>query len=350
MANYRSKTWLFRWLLQQRQHQTSGFTLTEVIISIAIAGVIVSSLLSLVVEFLQIDRREITLERVQRDMQKAMDYISDDLEESVYVYDNARLLEIVNDIGQLSDVMGTGGVGSGDAVPLLAFWRTVPLDDADLEACNGTDEACRVARTRRASYSLVVYYKQHRDDADPNNPWQGESVIRRYELPEYPDGANFSSTDLASETSDGYVDPISETGRTNFETWEPNVAPALVGGESQVLVDFVKETDIDAVAPVDCRALIANFNSPLTGETDLTADDYNYVLSPADATDEAGFFTCIRQPQLEEDAFRTTQDVYLFLRGNAETENRFLGPSGDNSRFPLLQTQVKLRGVINRDR
>ena len=216
MANYRSKTWLFRWLLQQRQHRTSGFTLTEVLISIAIAGVIVSGLLSLVVELLQIDRREIALERVQRDMQRTLDYISDDLEEAVYVYDNTRLLEIVEDIGQLDDVMGAGGVGSGDAVPLLAFWRTDPLDDVDLEACDGTDEACRVARTRRASYSLVVYYQQHRDDADPNNPWQGESVVRRYELPEYPDDANFGAANLEDERSEGYVDPISDTGRTNF--------------------------------------------------------------------------------------------------------------------------------------
>lgn len=350
MANYRSKTWLFRWLLHQRKRQTSGFTLTEVLVSIVIAGIIVSGLLSLVIELLQIDRREITLERVQRDMQSAMDYISDDLEEAVYVYDNDQLLDIVDDIEQLSDVMGMGGVGSGDAVPLLAFWRTVPLDDVDLEACNGTDEACRVARTRRASYSLVVYYQQHRNDADPNNPWRGESVIRRYELPEYPDSANFSAANLADETSVGYVDPISDTGKTNFETWEPDVAPALVEGESQVLVDFVQEIDIDASNPVNCPALIANFNSPLTGETDLTAEEYNYVLSPGATTDRSGFFACIRQPQLENDTFRTTQDVYLFLRGNAETENRFLGPSGNDSRFPLLQTQVKLRGVINRDR
>ena len=171
MANSRSKIWLFRWLLQQQKRQVSGFTLTEVLISIAIAGLIVSGLLSLVVELLQIDRREITLERVQRDMQRAIDYISDDLEEAVYVYDNARLGEIVDDIGQLDALEGPGGVGSGDAVPLLAFWRTVPLDDADLDACDATKEACRIARTRRSSYSLVVYFQQHRNDADPDYPW-----------------------------------------------------------------------------------------------------------------------------------------------------------------------------------
>ncbi len=351
MANSRSKIWLFQWLLQRQKHRTSGFTLTEVLISVAIAGVIVSGLLSLVVELLQIDRREITLERVQRDMQRAMDYIADDLEEAVYVYDNTRLLEIVDDIEQLSDEMGPGGVGTGDAVPLLAFWRTVPLTDGALENCDDGDDACLVARTRRASYSLVVYYQQHRDDADPNNPWQGESVIRRYELSKYPadlEDADFNVADLESLVSAGYVEPINTT---NFEDWEPEVAPAAVERMDlvPVLVDFVGATNIDAVAPVDCRALIANFNSPLTGEADPAADDYNYVLSPADVTEQTGFFACIREPQLEDDAFRSTQDVYLFLRGNAESENRFLGPSGNDSRFPLVQTQVKLRGVVDKD-
>ncbi|MFG6096596.1 type II secretion system protein [Leptothoe sp. ISB3NOV94-8A] len=349
MVNYHSKILLHRWLLQRRKHKASGFTLTEVLISVAIAGVIVSGLLSLVVELLQIDRREITLERVQRDMQQALDYISDDLEEAVYVYDNTRLLEIVEDIDELNDRVGAGGEGTGDAVPLLAFWRTVPLDDADLEDCNGTDEACRVARTRRTSYSLVVYLQQHRDDADADSAWQGQSVIRRYELPEYPDTANFSATDLDEETSEGYVNPVDSLGKTNFEVWAPNAAPAVVAGESPVLVDFVREADIDAPNAIDCRALIFDLNSRLIGEIDPTANDYDYVLSPAEATEETGFFACIQEPQLASGSFRSTQDVYLFLRGNAQSENRFLGPAGKDSSLPVLQTQVKLRGVIDKD-
>ncbi|ESA32690.1 prepilin-type n-terminal cleavage methylation domain-containing protein [Leptolyngbya sp. Heron Island J] len=344
MADYRSKTWLYRWLLQKQQRRTTGFTLTEVLISIAIAGVIISGLLFLVVELLQIDRREIALERVQRDMQRALDYIADDLEEAVYVYDNDSLLEIVDNIALLSDEMGPGGPGSGEAVPLLAFWRTVPLDDDDLlDDCSAApdEEACLVARTRRASYSLVVYYQQHRDDGDATSPWEGQSVLRRYELPQYADLSTFAETA-------GYEDPITETN-TNFENWEPSEAPAAVGGNSAVLVDFVEETSIDADGAIDCPALIFDLNSPLTGEVDATAEQYNYVLSPADATNRAGFFACIRQPDLADGSFRANQDVYLFLRGNAESANRFLQPAGVGSRFPVLQTQVQLGGVINRD-
>ncbi|NEZ56435.1 prepilin-type N-terminal cleavage/methylation domain-containing protein [Leptolyngbyaceae cyanobacterium CCMR0082] len=344
MANYHSKSWLYRWLLQQRKHRTSGFTLMEVLISMIIAGIIISGLLFLVVELLQIDRREIALERVQRDMQRAIDYIADDLEEAVYVYNDVRMQEIVDDIQILSDQMGTGVEGSGDAVPLLAFWRTVPLDDDVLpDTCTGNDdemEICRVARTRRASYSLIVYYQQHRDDTDADYVWKGPSVLRRYELPQYANLATFTETP-------GYADPITDQA-TDFENWEPSTTPDAVGGNSVALVDFVEQADPGGTA-VDCRNLVFGLNSRLTGENDNTNDVYDYVVTPENATDAAGFFACIRQPNLADGDFRTTQDVYLFLRGDVESENRFLGPASDGSRFPVLQTQVKLRGVINKD-
>ncbi|EKV00907.1 prepilin-type N-terminal cleavage/methylation domain-containing protein [Leptolyngbya sp. PCC 7375] len=347
MADYRSKTWLYRWLLQRRQHKASGFTLTEVLISIAIAGVIVSGLLFLVVELLQIDRREIALERVQRDMQRAMDYIADDLKEAVYVYDSSSLPDIVNDIVDADLSVGPGVAGSGDAVPLLAFWRTVPIDDTVLpDTCTGSNEEieiCRVAKTRRASYSLIVYYQKHRDDGAANYPWQGESVLRRYELPQYAPGT-------LNRVDRNHVEPIDENnGETIFEEWTDIVTTAIAGGESAVLVDFVEEANIDGAGAIDCRTLISNFNSPLTGETDITADEYNYVLTPTDATEQTGFFACVRAPEPAGENFRATQDVYLFLRGDTRSASRFLGPASDNSIRPALQTQVKLRGVIDKD-
>ncbi|MFG6103934.1 type II secretion system protein [Leptothoe sp. EHU-05/26/07-4] len=346
MADYRSKTLLYRWLLQRRQYKASGFTLTEVLISIAIAGVIVSGLLFLVVELLQIDRREIALERVQRDMQRAMDYIADDLKEAVYVYDSSSLPDIVADIQELSDEEGPGVTGSGDAVPLIAFWRTVPIEDDVLpDTCTGSRreiEICRVAKTRRASYSLVVYYQKHRDDGAANYPWQGESVLRRYELPQYNPGTLNVTT--------GYIEPIDlNNGETIFEEWTDIVTTAISGGESAVLVDFVEEANIDGAGAIDCRALIADFNSPLTGEVDIAADEYNYVLTPTDATEQTGFFACVRAPEPAGENFRATQDVYLFLRGDTRSASRFLGPASDNSIRPALQTQVKLRGVIDKD-
>jgi hypothetical protein len=137
---------------------------------------------------------------------------------------------------------------------------------------------------------------------------------------------------------------------TLFEGWTPDGTVTLAG-KTRVLVDYVDgiatPTSPGEVA-VDCRNLISGLNSSLTGEADVTADQYNYELSPASVTNTTGVFSCIRDPDTDGD-FRANQDVYLFLKGNANSFSEFLQPAGVGSRLPVLQTQVKLGGVINRD-
>ncbi|TAN85658.1 MAG: prepilin-type N-terminal cleavage/methylation domain-containing protein, partial [Phormidium sp. SL48-SHIP] len=65
----------------------SGFTLTEILVSMIIAGLVMSGLLGLMVELLTSDARETARTETQREMQMALDYISSDIRESVYVYD-----------------------------------------------------------------------------------------------------------------------------------------------------------------------------------------------------------------------------------------------------------------------
>ena len=69
-----------------------GFTLIEVLVSMVVAGFVISGLMFLVVDLLRTDQRELTLEQTQQDMKRALDYISDDLREAVFVYDNPTVL------------------------------------------------------------------------------------------------------------------------------------------------------------------------------------------------------------------------------------------------------------------
>ena len=64
-----------------------GFTLIEVLVSMVVAGFVISGLMFLVVDLLRTDQRELTLEQTQQDMKRALDYISDDLREADFVYD-----------------------------------------------------------------------------------------------------------------------------------------------------------------------------------------------------------------------------------------------------------------------
>ena len=349
MANSFSKTLLYRWLLQKQRSQQSGFTLTEVLVSMVIAGIIISGLLFLVVELLRVDRREIALEQVQRDMQRAMDYVSDDLREAVYVYpvlSSAGVIPgttisegIVDRIPELKT-----RIDSSRSVPVLAFWRINPISDLP-DTCTGSaDEVrnCELAKTRRVTYSLVVYYQQPRDTVTANYPWQGESVLRRFELEQYVPGS--------LTTTPGYRDPV-DRALTNFEQWEPDgtVTSQVVRDSTQVLVDYVDSVSTDLATAVSCPNLIRDLNSPLTSETDAAAAQYDYLLSPINATNTTGMFTCVRNPESVDLASRSTQDVYLFLQGNAQAAGSSLQPASQVSRLPALSTQVKLGGVIDRD-
>ena len=120
-----------------------------------VAGIVVSGLLYLVVELLQIDRREAALTQTQQDMQRALDYIADDIREAVYVYSDPATVVSSDKVQDLP---------SGSR-PILAFWRpvaqTVPNNLCDKWAPNATDadveqyDKCQVLEIRQASYSLV---------------------------------------------------------------------------------------------------------------------------------------------------------------------------------------------------
>ena len=73
-------------LIPRGRPKTSGFTLIELLVTLIVGSIILAGLPYLVVELLQISRREEVLTRTQQDMKRALDYISRDVREAVYVY------------------------------------------------------------------------------------------------------------------------------------------------------------------------------------------------------------------------------------------------------------------------
>lgn len=79
---------LLNWFwVYSKNSETAGFTLIELLVAIVIASLIIVVLLSLVVEILQIDHRQAARDETQQEMQRALNFISEELREAVYVYD-----------------------------------------------------------------------------------------------------------------------------------------------------------------------------------------------------------------------------------------------------------------------
>ena len=312
----KSISYLRRRLSTSRCFRLSGFTLLELLVAMVVSSIVVSGLLYLVVELLKTDRREMVLNQTQQDMQRALDYIGDDIREAVYIYSTPSTV-----VGQLADI-----VPSSDGVPILAFWRPEPVDTSVLPAaCTSLGAStttifrqCEVLKIRQSAYSLVVYLQKPKDS---NATWKGKSRIVRYKLDKYSNLATLTSTP-------GYRDPASEG--VNFSTWS---SLGTTAGSKSVLVDFVD-------APSDPAGYTPSCSSLGTG--------YTIVPSTA-ATANKSFYGCIRDPSAgtANAASGGNQDAYLFLRGNIDGAGG-VGSLGRDSALPTLETRVLMRGVIDK--
>lgn len=278
-----------------------GFTLTELLIAIVVSSIIIATLLYLVVELLMINRREDVLTQTQQDMRRAIDYITRDVSEAIYVYATPQLVE-----DELDDLP------VGD--PILAFWRLAPVDTSDLDCSRFTDtqlEECTALRVRQNTYNLVVYIQQENNG---NSLWRGPSRIVRYELPKYQNAANLANL-VQTPT---YDDPSQRTN--SFETWTAR-AGTRTGYSPPVLVDYV-----DAINDVELDAS----KCPLGyGAATETSDSF-YACLPTDAG-----------------VVDRNQSLRVYLRGNA-SDALSMATFNDAGKLPALESEVLVRGVIGK--
>jgi type II secretory pathway pseudopilin PulG len=323
------------------RHKTSGFTLIELLVSIILGSTIVLALMALVIELLTTDARETARTETQREMQMALDYISRDLREAVYVYDGACLA------GQDERPKTEGAAAKCGAlfskiqvppksVPVLAFWKLDSLPEK--VKCPETLD-CLSGR----SYTLVVYLLARNDANDPT--WKGKARIQRFELPKY---------NINGVATTGYADPVDSEEGTTFTNW-PGKGKSLnvnVGiGNAPVLVDFV-----------DDRSLGDPELQEALGEANIdVACPEEYILTPHNATlgkygfeQVRNFYACIKvtdalKPDRDTSTDATTafnQKVILFIRGNAAGKPGI--KDANEGYMPAIATQVLNRGVFDK--
>jgi prepilin-type N-terminal cleavage/methylation domain-containing protein len=349
-----------RWRLSPtKANPAKGFTLLELLVSLAIGSIIVYTMLILVVELLKTNQREAARSDTQREVQSALDYIARDLREAVYVYDG-NCLQSTRAVGCPSDPAHRGllsylptglnaSSGSSFNIPILAFWRVDPLPSRLVSTCATraadfspvppatlAQELAGIPCVSRRMYTLVVYSLRSNPVNDPT--WKGKSRITRYTLPQF-------STDVAAgnainTTTLGWFSPIDKN--TTFPSW-PLVAngaepagrgtPAL---SQDVLIDFVDD-QVQANGDVKCPILPA------------TVTNQAYVLTPTVAQ-RRGFYTCVNVSlggtPLAPTVNQPNQEVVVYINGNAAGRGGIPRDTG-NLVIPM-ETRVLTRGALNK--
>lgn len=329
------KTIFYQWkkrLFQKSKKNNQGFTLIELLVTVMIAGVIITPLLALMFGLLDDNRKEMALTETQQEMKRALSYITSELKGAVFVYNGTQLNTLVTD-----NYLPNFGA---DTNPILAFWKieTLPSDqlpdnctstkvdpvnDLPNVVNSDTDKAvCNNLRIERRSYTLVVYL-QSIDNS--NDTWQGNSRILRYQLPKFSDIQNNldPTPDVLTRTV-GYVDPRSES---TFENWPKNL----------------EKVSLQSARPADTAVALVDFvDDPIADRPRVTVPDCpspEYGRSPLDDNNFKSFFVCVKTPEQSNN-----QETFLYLRGSSEGKYGL----GDSAFFPILQTQVISRGVLDK--
>lgn len=325
---------------KRRQHQpkTAGFTLIEILVALIIAALIITPLLGFMLNILTTDRREQAKASTEQELQAALDYITRDLEQSVYIYD-------AKGIGNIKNQLPTAPANMAWE-PVLVFWKRQIIPDiipiGSGTNCASSPGACDDAFV----YSLVSYFLTKKTNCSADT-WSCTAQIRRFET-------RGAAKDLDGDTATGEtVDPgfnsflsllnqqpsPSVPGDNLFEkrmnSWQKDTGNYL--RDSQVLIDYIDQTT-SGVPAVTCS------NEPGTNNAGNTVPRWEEVPASTVNTDfqTESFVACV-------DPSRTTAKVSL--RGNAlariKPKNNPPTYSADDSvYFPTASIQVQGRGFV----
>lgn len=197
----------------RRKGLNYGFTLIELLVAALIASLLVSVLLGFLLAVLDSDRKETAKSNAQEELQAAISYIADDLQEAIYIYGADALAGINSQLPHTQTTGTSSECNTTNCTPILVFWKrnsyspnstgTYSKIGADpssrLLGCmpykeptncdqqSGT-EASKEANPYQTAFgrdtyttALVAYYLKN-DSANTSSTWSNTARILRWEI------------------------------------------------------------------------------------------------------------------------------------------------------------------------
>lgn len=320
--------------------QYSGFTLIELLVALLIATLVITPLLGFMINVMNTDRQEQAKATTEQEIQAALDYITRDLQQAVYIYDAAGIQAI-----NRTDGLGLPFSDSTDRVPVLVFWKRELINKVIAIATNEKDDTY--------VYSLVAYYLIKDSNTSSISP-SNAARISRWQIS---DGVIANSGGV---TCNGYTakyinnDYCPSAGFALFNLNEPGTLEEKMNKWKRLSQYTSKNAaGQDVVNPVNPSAPITllyyidqtttttaapeKVSCP-TGST-LVAPNISTINSRA-TFNMTSFYACI-------DRIDTTAQV--FIRGNALARLQSNNLSYQNrlrAYFPTASVTVQGRGVL----
>jgi len=309
--------------------KTSGFTLIELLVAMIMAFLIIGPLMSFMLNTLNTDRKEQAKATSEQEIQAALDFIAQDLDQAVYIYDADGLNKnstdnppgIKDQIPPVATAPNSTCVNNASniCVPILAFWKrefnqgSLPVNGSNVNGVNDT-----------FVYALVVYYFIQGNNA--NGTWSNVSRIGRFEI------------------RDGVVDPNNPTNANGTPIYVQNQNPSPgfqlfdLTLSGQALKDKMDSWLKNATQSyTDFPFILVDYIDQSKSITANCPANMQQIVPPSSV---GGFYTCV-------DSSRTLAQIYITGNALARIQNNATYSTGQSIYFPTVSSQIKGRGFLN---
>lgn len=298
---------------------------------------------------LESDNSEQAKASTEQEVQAALDYISRDLQQAIYIY-GSDAIKNVGTLGIRDDIppaQPTTGCKDDKCEPILAFWRRQLVQAAEAY----TDVNPYV-------FSLVVYYHITGDQGANNSVWSKAARIGRFEIR---DGVKFSPPPIAplNTPSD---DPIFYKDKSNpiigldkgFKGFGDNLKPGVgldVGMNNwtkgddpydspvAILLDHIDQSEWIADSQV-----LNNLQCPLDPSSD---SEERLQRIPGDGKKVYGFYSCVNSRLWVAQTFIRGNSMFRVKPNCDPTKPECQYSEARRTFFPRATVQVRGQGFLD---
>ena len=313
-----------------------GFTLIELLVGMVLAAFVITPLMGFMINIMDTDRKEQAKATSEQELQVSLDYIAQDLQQAVYIYDGEGVAAIQEQLPHYNDVT---------KVPVLVFWKRQVIKDAiryDGQLCSN-DDVTAADCDDSFVYSLVAYYLIKDNDAT----WSGAAQIGRFQIKDGVQDPNYPVDKYGNpqyikdhEPDQGFklfnLDAQANTLKGKMNQWQKDQADYQES--TKVLVDFIDQSTSGVPSAVDCSSVLGLDSS-------VNDDTLRVPPSSVDTLNTNSFYACV-------DSSRTLAQVYI--RGNAfaRISNNQIASNATYSSsrsvyFPTTSVRLEGRGFLN---
>jgi type II secretory pathway pseudopilin PulG len=314
-----------------RKNRDHGFTLVELLIGLVMAFLVLTPLFGLMISIMNTDEKEQAKTTSEQELQTAIDFITRDLQQAVYIYDSQGVTNNYSATAANSGIRDSLPTVAG-GVPILVFWKQEVVSNV-IPTTGPNDDA--------SVYSLVAYYLIN----SPSTIWSNTARIARWQIKDgvrSPSDTSGVTCNPSYNTSIKFVDadncpsPGFKPFDLDMNQWQRS---GSFTNDPQVLVDFIDQTPRDQTnVPNITPSCAQDDNQP------------GVTITPISSTTMTSFYACVSNYADPTNQGQVISTAQIFIRGNAlariQTSDIDYKDKSQQTYFPTVSAIIQARGSL----